>query len=144
MTFGILNVLGVLALNQGKDPPKHLLFSYDSWPFWQKKLYDYCIACHCGHLLDFLAALTCYLLVFPSTMPEAAKGFSIGWISKVVVYNLCTMLIIVGGWHWFTCKYITVFLTISLMGDPSALGCGEPTRALQGRWGWPNCAVRVP
>jgi sterol desaturase/sphingolipid hydroxylase (fatty acid hydroxylase superfamily) len=35
-------------------------------------------------------------------MPEAAKGFSIGWISKVVAYNLCTMLIIVGGWHWFT------------------------------------------
>lgn len=101
MTFGVLNVLGVLALNRGEVPPKFLLFSYDHWPYWQRKLYDYAIACHCGHLLELLVAMVCYLVLFPATMPDAAT-IQFGWIAKVVAFNLACMFVCCGGWHWFT------------------------------------------
>lgn len=101
MTFSVRNVVGILNVHQGKEPPKGLLFDYSSWSHWQRKLYDYIIGCHVGHTLDFLVALTFYLLVFPLTFPEAGE-WKFSWISKVVSFNLACEFLFYGFWHYMT------------------------------------------
>jgi len=90
--------VGVLNTHNKKPVPKGLLFDYQSWPMWAQETYDTLIGCHLAHLLDFSMALLCYLIVFPYTFPEA-KELRIGWISKVVAFNLAVEFTLYGFWH---------------------------------------------
>jgi len=84
---------------KGKAVPKYLIFDYDSWPQWARTLYDFAIACHVAHLLDFFCAFLCYQFIFPSTFAEAAEGFKLGWIAKIVAFNLAVEFTLYGFWH---------------------------------------------
>jgi len=53
-----------------------------------------------NHLVEFLVALICYLYVFPLTFPEATT-FQVGWIAKVVAFNLAAEFTCYTFWHWF-------------------------------------------
>lgn len=99
MTFSLKHIIGVLNVAKGKAVPKYLLFDYDHWPQWAKFLYDFTITCHLGHLLDFSAALLCYFVIFPSTYAEAAEGFKLGWMAKIVAFNLAVEFTLYGFWH---------------------------------------------
>lgn len=99
MTYSLRNVVGIRNITQGKLVPKVLLFDYAHWPSWARTLYDLAITCHVAHLLDFSAALICYWFVFPQTYAEAAHGFQLGWMAKVVAYNLCVEFLLYGFWH---------------------------------------------
>jgi len=88
-----------------KNLGKHFFFtSYENWPTWQKKVYDHILGCHIAHALDFLAALICYLFIFPITFPYA-KQWEIGWVSKVIAFNLACEFIVYGFWHFITYGY---------------------------------------
>jgi hypothetical protein len=50
------------------------------------------IGCHQGHLLELGWAVMFYLLVWPLTFPEAGT-WSVGWVSKVVAFNLASEVI---------------------------------------------------
>lgn len=98
MTIQLRNVVGVVNLANKKAVPKGVVFDYQSWPLWAQKTYDTLIGCHLAHLLDFSMAVLCYFLVFLPTYHEA-KEFRIGWISKVVGFNLAVEFILYGFWH---------------------------------------------
>jgi len=98
MTFSLRNVVGVVNLSKKKDVPKGLLFDYTNWPGWAKYAYDTFIGCHIAHLLDFCVALICYFYIFLPTFDEA-KEFRLGWISKVIAFNLAVEFILYGFWH---------------------------------------------
>jgi len=101
MTYGLRNIVGVLKVHSGKEAPSGVFFTYDHWPrFWQK-LYDYTIGCHAGHLVDFGAALVCYLVLYPSLIDEA-KDWNVNWVSKVIAFNLICEFLVYGFWHWLT------------------------------------------
>jgi len=98
MTYSVRNVVGISNISKGKKVPKGLLFDYDHWPYWGKKLYDYLIACHVGHLLDFIVAFICYKVVFPSTFQEATE-FKLGWMAKIVAFNVAVEFTLYSFWH---------------------------------------------
>jgi len=101
-------VVGVFNLSQKKAVSQGLLFDYQHWPLWARKTYDTIIGCHLAHLLDFSMALLCYFLVFLPTFPEA-KEFRIGWISRVIGFNLAVEFTLYGFWHYmlYTSKHAT-------------------------------------
>jgi len=59
------------------------------------------IGCHLGHVLEFVVALVCYLFLWPATFPHAGT-WAVGWVSKVVAFNLVCEFTFVGFWHWLT------------------------------------------
>jgi sterol desaturase/sphingolipid hydroxylase (fatty acid hydroxylase superfamily) len=103
MTYGILNLIAIFHdLKRGIQPRKALIFkNFDQWKWQLKYLYDYTIGCHIKHALDFLFALICYLVIFPMTFHEASV-WRLGWVSKVVAFNLMSEFLVYGFWHWVT------------------------------------------
>ena len=73
-----------------------------SWGFWGDKAWDYAIGCHWGHKTDFLAALLCYALFFPSGWEEKSKVWSLDWVLPVIAYNLMCEVVLCNTWHWLT------------------------------------------
>jgi sterol desaturase/sphingolipid hydroxylase (fatty acid hydroxylase superfamily) len=100
MTYGIVNVLGVLQQHKGKLPLKGILFN-PKWSDWTKFLYNLIIGCHLKHSLDFSVAFIFYIFFFPSII-EQAHQLHLNWILKVVFFNLFVEFTLVGFWHWFT------------------------------------------
>jgi len=98
MTIQVRNVVGVVNLSNKKAVPKYILFDYAHWPLWAQQAYDFFIGCHLAHLLDFSVALLCYWVVFLPTFAEANE-LRVGWISKVVGFNLAVELICYSFWH---------------------------------------------
>lgn len=103
MTFGIHNIVGIHRLHRGiKDFSSPILFrTYRQWTEWQRKTFDFLIWSHLAHTVDFLAALLCWLFIFPLTFPYADQ-WSLNWVGKVVLYNLMCEFIVYPFWHWMT------------------------------------------
>jgi len=95
MTYSLRNVVGVLNVHKGKEAPKGLVFTYDHWPYFWQKLYDYVLGCHLAHLLDFSCAFVCYILFYPSIITEA-KEWHVNWIAKIAAYNFACEIIFYG------------------------------------------------
>ncbi|CAF3819716.1 unnamed protein product, partial [Rotaria sp. Silwood1] len=75
--------------------------SYNQWSYWQRKAFDYLIWCHLAHALDFSAALSCWLWIFPITFPEVNE-WHFKWVSQVFLYNIACECIVYSFWHWMT------------------------------------------
>jgi len=98
MTIQVRNVVGVVNVYNKKPVPKGLIFDYQHWPAWTRTLYDTLIGCHVAHVLDFAMALLCYQLVFLPTFDQAHE-FRLGWISRVIGFNLAVEFILYSFWH---------------------------------------------
>lgn len=103
MTYSYHNVRAVRHLHKTGDVPlPPFLPNYASWPGWLQVTYNYLIGCHVGHLLDFSVALLCYYIFFVWTNTfEQASTWQLGWVSRVVAFNLVCEFTIYGFWHWF-------------------------------------------
>lgn len=95
MTYGIGNILGVALAR-----PVVLVPRWASWPKWAQSAYTYAVGAHFAHALDFAAALLFFTVVWPRALPLAARGFDAAWVGEVVAFNLATMIVLVGFWHW--------------------------------------------
>lgn len=100
MTFGILNVLGVIS---GRPIPKgsEFFLDYTKFPPFTQKIYDYMFHCHYAHLLEFLVSLCFYIFLWPMTFSEA-QSFKCSWVLIVILYNLSCEFIFFGFWHFVT------------------------------------------
>jgi hypothetical protein len=100
MTFGIHTISNVINHHHGKEQ-KPILYSTEGFTFWQQKAHDWFIGCHLGHLSELFTAIICWNFLFPLTFHEAAT-WQMGWVLKVVAFNLTCMWLFCGSWHWFT------------------------------------------
>ena len=101
MTYGIRNVIAIHKEHVGEKAPKAVLVDTSTWPGLQRKLWDYAVACHLGHALDFSVALLCYFFVWPYTFPHAAT-WSLTWVLPVVLFNLACEFTLNTFWHIMT------------------------------------------
>ena len=99
MTFGLITLVNLWRIHRGNKPATYLLFDYDSWSFYQQKLYDYTIGCHYGHLLDFCAALLFYSCFWEQTFAQAGT-WTLSWVSKVVLFNVLCGWTLCSVWHY--------------------------------------------
>jgi sterol desaturase/sphingolipid hydroxylase (fatty acid hydroxylase superfamily) len=86
---------------KAKKARKGVVFAYDHWPFYLRKLYDYALGCHLSHILDLSVAMVCYTLFYPGIIVEA-KEWNMNWVSKIVAFNLLCEFTFYGFWHWIT------------------------------------------
>jgi len=98
MTIQVRNVVGVVNTFNKKPVPKGLFFDDASWPQWAKTAYDVLIQCHLAHTLEIIITVLCYQFVFLPSFHEA-KELRLGWISKVVAFNLAVEFICYSFWH---------------------------------------------
>lgn len=122
MTFGIRNVVAALALHHGdKEGRKGFFGTKDplfgaSWSEWKlcrcffengiwtlADVWTYTIGAHASHVVEFLAAFLCYwLFYFDGTWLTECQHWQIGWVSKIVLYNLACEVLLYNFWHYFT------------------------------------------
>lgn len=118
MTFGIKTIAGIATLQTrkgffgtveplfGKDWGEIKLFRAGftkarmQWTL--EDVWTYAIGCHLGHALEFLVALLTYHTFFDAGWIERCAELQLGWVSKVVAYNLACEAVIPGCWHFFT------------------------------------------
>lgn len=88
--FPIRNLLQIFKGDRNQKQP-------NNQPDIFQKLFDYLIACHVNHGVDFLVALVAYYTFFPM------KTFDNFWTPlSVYAFNVAVMLIFCGGWHTVT------------------------------------------
>lgn len=137
MTFGIRNLASLSAI-RAKDYAKRAGYFGTTQPLFGAKwkgiklggpfiekgsqawtlddVWTYILGCHAGHTLDFLAALICYVLFYADgTLFEEAKDFQIGWVSRIVLFNLACEVLIVNFWHYST--YVSSTYESLTVGD---------------------------
>lgn len=111
MTYSIKNFVNLRSLRLGGDAARKGFFGTKQALFgssWQEDgiantMYTYLWGAHCGHTLEFLVALLCYfLLYYDGTIMADAKEWQLGWVSKIVAFNLCCELVLCNGWHYMT------------------------------------------
>lgn len=102
MTYGPKHIVGVVNAEKrdGFLGTKKPLFGA-TWSDTGNIVWTYMIGAHMAHLTEFLVAVICYFTLFADgTWAEDCKELQVGWISKVVGFNLACMVIFVGFWHW--------------------------------------------
>jgi len=122
MTYGIKTVAGGVALLKKRALPKGFFGTVEplygaTWAskricgsFIEKDkewtvadVYTYLWGAHTGHALEFLVALLCYgLLYSDGAWIDEAKEWRIGWVSRIVLFNLCCELVIPMFWHYWS------------------------------------------
>ena len=101
MTFGLVNIAGVLRVRNGGSPVGALLPGWGSWPAWLQSAWGMLIQCHLGHALELVVAIVCYHTLWPLVLPRAAV-YSLDWIAAVVAWHLACEALIFGFWHGMT------------------------------------------
>mmetsp|Transcript_48034 Transcript_48034/g.104476 ORF Transcript_48034/g.104476 Transcript_48034/m.104476 type:complete len:495 (-) Transcript_48034:118-1602(-) len=113
MTYGIRNLVGIRASAKDPDPKREGYFGtrkspLGDWGTIGNTIYTYAWGCHTGHTLEFLVALCCYWLLYSDgTIMEEAKTFQMGWVGKILAFNLACEVIFFGFWHYVT--YVSRF-----------------------------------
>lgn len=103
MTFGVRNIVGILALSRGGKASDALFFRHSGWPAWLATAYDLLLGYHLGHLLELAVAVVFYLCLFPYTLAQArAFGYAPGWVSVIILYDVLIPLCAFSFWHWLT------------------------------------------
>lgn len=122
MTYGIRNIVGGLSVRAGgKELPKGYwgtklpLFG----AAWEKltlcpsiigdgtwtvsDVWTYTVGAHLGHSLDFACALTCYWLLYSDgSWVVEARHWQVGWVARIVLFNLAVETLVCNFWHYFT------------------------------------------
>lgn len=100
--------MGVLAYHRGDKAERKgffgtresLLGDFGEWGNW---VWTLLIGCHCSHLVEYIVALLCYYLLYSDgAWLEEAKVPRLGWMGRIVLFNLVCELSTFGFWHWFT------------------------------------------
>lgn len=71
-------------------------------------VWTYTVGCHLAHLTEFLVALTAWFVFFSDgTWQTECADVRVGWMARVVAFNLTCEVMFVGGWHWLV--YVSCF-----------------------------------
>ena len=141
MTFGLKNLAGALALRKGDTEKRRGFFGTrqalfgSAWSDWKicpglieseswtaDDLWTYTLGAHANHALDFSAALLCYWLFFSTgAWLTECQDWRIGWVSRVVLFNLACEVLLCNFWHYFI--YVSgvynAFVTAGLKYNPT-------------------------
>ena len=116
MTFGLKTIVGVLSgeTRKGFFGSKEPAFGA-TWSgvtvglgWTLDDIWKYVIGAHLGHLLEFLVALTCWMIFFADGQwLTDCQVLAPTWIAKVLAFNLACEAVLVGAWHWLV--YVSRF-----------------------------------
>eukprot|EP00747_Dinoflagellata_sp_TGD_P074342 gnl/TRDRNA2_/TRDRNA2_158283_c1_seq1.p1 gnl/TRDRNA2_/TRDRNA2_158283_c1~~gnl/TRDRNA2_/TRDRNA2_158283_c1_seq1.p1 ORF type:complete len:499 (+),score=88.65 gnl/TRDRNA2_/TRDRNA2_158283_c1_seq1:46-1542(+) len=109
MTYGIKHFVGIAAWHNGDKSKRKGFFGTrepltGAWSNeWAEYIYTCLLGSHLGHTLEFCVALSCYFLLYSDgTLLQEAKEWQVGWVARIICFNLACELVICNLWHYIT------------------------------------------
>lgn len=111
MTYSVRNIVAVRSLHNGGSPDNAMRKGFfgtkgyllGDWGSVGNTVYTYVWGCHAGHLLELFVAILCYVLFYwDGHWLMEAQTWQVGWMAKIILFNLACEFAIVPFWHYNT------------------------------------------